>query len=236
MFAHPETRRSPILALILSLGLAVFPGISKRSLAADWKKTATSDAPSAFDIPSQPLSSALDAFSAGTGIEILVDARNVQERQSVRVKGVMPARRALGIILAGTHLVAEEFTPGTITLMIAPVEGNAAATLDPPYFAAIQHAVLNAFCRHEATAPGSYRLALRLEIRADGWVSRSKLLSSTGRLDRDQALKLALTDLNIGAPPPRDLPQPVAIVVQPRTSESPGACPLLDPGVGQAHR
>ncbi len=218
---------SPGLILALCFGLFVGPGQTAR--AAEWKASGKPDLQLTFDIPAQSLPKALDAFSAATGIEVLVDARNAEGRLSKGVGGVMSAREALRILLTGIPLVAEEFTPETVTLMRATrgqniQTGLATASYGPPYFAVVQRAVLHQLCRIQDTVPGRYRLALRLQIGSDGSVLRWKLLDSTGDTGRDRAVATALSGLNIGEPPPADLPQPLAIVVRPRASHVPVDC------------
>jgi hypothetical protein len=194
--------------------------------------------PVAFAIPAEGLPQALDAFSAATGIEVLVDARNAEGRQSPGVRGVMTPRAALSILLSGAPLVAQEFSPGTVTLMTAgegpraQPEAGAAPASDPAYFALIQRAVFRALCGDAATAPGSYRLALKLRIDPSGIVSRGTLLGTTGDVDRDWALGTILPGLDIGAPPPADLAQPVAVLVLPRTPDM--DCPAAAPAVRRA--
>jgi hypothetical protein len=216
------------LVLLLCLGLLV--GESNAARAADMRAAGRPDTAAVFDIPPQSLPKALDAFSAITGIEVLVDARNAEGRQSPRVRGVMTAQQALKILLAESQLFADEFTPGTVTLMRIPERRDAQATLiasaHQAYFAAIQRAIQRALCQAPETAPGNYRLALRLRIGADGLVSQWKLLDTTGNASRDRAFEAVLTALDIGDAPPIDLPQPVAVVILPHMSQDLTNCPI----------
>jgi hypothetical protein len=201
--------------------------------AADSRFEVASIAPMAFEIPPQPLSRALGVFSAATGIEVLVDARKAEGLQSAGVSGVMTPYQAMHSLLAGTALVAQEFAPGTITLVKAPERSEVDAgfgttgVADLPYFAVIQRAVLRALCRSDATLPGGYRLAFRLEFDPRGAVTRAKRLDTTGDANRDRIIDAMLPGLALGEPPPPELPQPVAVIVTPHASKDPVNCLAL---------
>jgi hypothetical protein len=87
----PSTRLSggPAAAwgLALACCLGLLCGAAGASRAAGQGSAADPAAPLAFDILPQPLPKALAAFSAATGIEVLVDARNAEGRQSPGVQG-----------------------------------------------------------------------------------------------------------------------------------------------------
>jgi hypothetical protein len=219
-----------------SLLCCCFLGASAdRLIAAERASFTGSNAPIVFDIGPQPLPQALDHFSAVTGIEVLLDARNAEGVNSIGVKGVMAPSQALAILLRGSVLVAEEFMPGTIALMkpVPPSRdetptGAGMKSADPPYFALIQRAVLRALCRDDLTAPGGYRLALKLQVDPSGAVVRARRLDSTGDAERDRIVDATLSSLVIGEPPPPQLPQPVAVVVQPQIARDPVNCPATD--------
>lgn len=217
-----------ICCCVLALGV---DGLS----AAEPAAPTSSIQPIAFEIKPQPLSKALDDFSAVTGIEVLVDARNAEGLSSDGVRGVMTPSQALAILLHGSSLVVEEFMPGTVTLMkqAGPSRGGTptervASLADQPYFALIQRAVLLALCRDDSTIPGGYRLALSIELDPSGAAVHAKRLDTTGDADRDRILDAILSGLVIGEPPPPRLPQPVAVVVHPQISRDPVNCPAVD--------
>jgi hypothetical protein len=188
----------------------------------------------AFEIKPQPLAKALSDFSAVTGIEVLVDARNAEGLESDGATGVMTPRRALTMLLRGSALIVQEYTPGTVTLMKPAQSPNAEAgvtvvarPLDQSYFARIQRAVLRALCRDDLTSPGDYRLALRIQIDPTGAVTRAIRLDTTGDAQRDRLLDALMSGLAIGEPPPPELPQPVAIIVRPQVSQDSLNCPVM---------
>ncbi len=188
------------------------------------------DQPIGFDIAAQPLPKALYAFSAVTGIEVLVDAREAAGRVSAGVKGVLAPRDALEILLVGSSLVAQEFGPDTVTVRagaprpLAPALAQSQGS-QSPYFADIQRAVQLALCSDVRTAPGSYRAALRLWVGRFGTILQSKRLDTTGDDAVDAAIDTALRGVSIGRPPPGDLVQPIALVISPRHAGDPAACP-----------
>ncbi|GGF06543.1 hypothetical protein GCM10011611_10060 [Aliidongia dinghuensis] len=79
-------------------------------------------------------------------------------------------------------------------------------------------------CRELGTRPGSYRAAMRLWLDPSGTVSRADLLSSTGDPVRDRRLHETLVGSGVGTPPPVALPQPVIVVILPRSPQVSGDC------------
>lgn len=176
-----------------------------------------------FDIPSQPLAKALHAFSATTGVEVMVDARQAAGRHAPEVRGSMPPHEALAMLLAGSTLVAHAFGPSTVTL--ATISPAAAPTIDDQrYFADVQHAIEQALCADIRTSPGHYRLALKLWVGPSGHVTRAKRLDSTGDRSRDDVLDDMLPRISVGKPPPPHFVQPIALVVSPRAAGSTPSC------------
>ena len=83
-----------------------------------------------FDIPVQPLASALNAFGTQAGIQVSVEASVVRGLQSQAVAGTMSIDAALRQLLGGTGIVAR-FTPnGGVMLSRAP-DASGALQLDP---------------------------------------------------------------------------------------------------------
>jgi len=97
--------------------------------------------------------------------------------------------------------------------------GNAAAkpSGDPGnyqyYFADIQSALRTALCARPETRPGDYSVGMELWVGPSGALKEFGLLTSTGDRNRDAALVEALGNMDIGQPPPADLPQPVTLAI-----------------------
>ena len=82
----------------------------------------------AFDIPAQPLSSALAQFGRQSGFQVSVDGALVRDLQAPAVAGEMRAEEALRRLLAGTGLVAGR--TDARTLLIRQAAGGDAIILD----------------------------------------------------------------------------------------------------------
>ncbi|MEV8519159.1 STN domain-containing protein [Dyella marensis] len=189
-----------------------------------------------FDIGPQPLSSAVRAFSDVTGQALLVDERLLVGRMSPGARGEFTPEDALRRLLAGTGLRERYTSDKAFTLMpsvdanrdvtgaapMPPVEERA-DTLVASYGAALQAAVEAALCRTPLTRPGEYRLALQVWVDGSGEVHRLRLLGSTGRAERDQAVESVLGGLRVDPPPP-GLAQPLTLLLLPADASRPARC------------
>ncbi len=213
--------RSFISSILKSaFAVAVFCVLLEPALA-----QATPDGPAIhFDIPSQPLTSALDAYSALTGQEVFYDGALVLGRHSDGVMGTFSPEAALRILLSGTNLVPRATGPQRFSITQAPeTAGNAHGLLAVSarngayerYFAEIQANLRQAFCRNPQTQPGGYQLVVKFWMGPSGVVQRSELIGSTGDQSRDSAFEAALETIKIGRPPPAGMPQPVTMAVLP---------------------
>jgi TonB family protein len=188
-----------------------------------------------LDIPTQSLASALYAYSAATAVEVIADGALVSGRQSAALKGTFTPEEALRELLAGTGLTVRR--TGEDAFVLVPLQTTMAAVWspDPPpapdyvsYSARIQAAMKHALCRLGAIQPGGYRVAVQLWISPSGTVTDTSLLGSTGNNDRDAVLSAAMRDLVIGASPPAGLPQPITLVILPRSPAATGDCRQAD--------
>ncbi len=209
---------TPIAAGFTCIVLAIFLALG--SAAAQPAVDANKD----FRIAIQPLSKALHAFSALTGIEILVDARHVAGRMSAAISGQMTPREALDALLAGSDLVPYQFSAETITLRMATHQPARIVPGNLPYFGDIQRAVQRALCDDTRTMPGKYRLALKLWISNTGTIQRFKRLDTTGSDKLDAAVDAVMTNVSIGRAPPAELPQPVALLIAPQQAAASTLC------------
>jgi hypothetical protein len=189
----------------------------------------------ALDIPTQPLASALYAYSAATAVEVVADGALVSGRQSAALKGMFTPEEALRDLLAGTGLTVQHAGAGAFVLVPLPTTMAAVRSPAPPpapdyvdYSALLQVAMKHALCRLGTIAPGDYRLAVQLWLSPSGTVTQTRLLGSTGNNDRDAVLLAAMRDLVIGASPPAGLPQPVTLVILPRSPTATGDCRQAD--------
>lgn len=84
-------------------------------------------APVSFDLPAQPLSSALTQLSATSGMRVSFDEQSVAGKQAPAVRGNLEPEQALSQILAGSGLTAS--VSGNLAQISAPSTGSGTLTL-----------------------------------------------------------------------------------------------------------
>jgi len=84
-----------------------------------------------FDIPGQPLSSALLQFGDQSGLQLAVDTGTVAGIRTGGVRGTYSPEEALQVLLSGTGLLYRFAGPNAVTLRSAPTNGDDALVLDP---------------------------------------------------------------------------------------------------------
>ncbi len=98
-----------VRGLLLTLAASVL--LSTRSFAAEDLSSVVK-----FDIPAQPVQSALFKFSELTNIQVVVSAQILEGKQSQAVSGTLPVRKALDLLLGGTELNFAEINPRTVAI------------------------------------------------------------------------------------------------------------------------
>jgi hypothetical protein len=192
--------------------------------------------PFRFDIPAEPLDIALDAYTAVTRKQVLVDGGLLGEQQSTALIGVFSAGDALRTLLTGTGLGIRYEDAGSFAL--APVaasgtRGNAGTSdplegedsADQSYIAALQTALEASLCARPETRPGSYDIGLQLWIGPSGALTKFGLLGSTGNRNRDKAIAGMLRDFTAGGPLPTGISQPLTLMIVAQPSHMPASCP-----------
>ncbi|MBO4224087.1 TonB family protein [Bradyrhizobium neotropicale] len=173
-----------------------------------------------FDVPAQPLISALETYGAISGWQVVYDADLARGRQSMEVKGAFTPDVALQRLLAGTGLSPRYMAADGFVLVQDPVAKSAGVNTASPdavmrYYGRIQAGLRRTFCADRRARAGGYRVAVGLWIGSSGVVSRSALLDSTGDSDLDATLDRAVRSVNIGEPPPAGFAQPIVMVITP---------------------
>lgn len=176
-----------------------------------------------FDIPAQPLVSALEAYSNVTGIETLYDSMVARDRRSAAVKGTFTVSHALGILLSGSTLSARAIAPDAVTIEVPQTDAQIAGpTVEKSthrrYFGLVQAGLEQAFCNDPQLRPGDYRAVLRFMVAANGHIREPRVIGTTGSNFRDREIARTLESVVVGSPPPADLPQPIMMVILPQTS------------------
>lgn len=194
----------------------------------------------AFNISAQPLSAALEDFSAASGKQVLYVSEIAAGKHAQPVSGIYGPEEALERLVAGTGLdvrrtAAEDFVliePGREVTGFSKAQGDARLAepvLSLPelqvrregvapsalrlYGGIVQIDVRKALERHDKTKSGNYRVGARLWIAPSGAVGRAEIFEDTGNTERDAAIEEVLARLTISQPPPDGLPQPVSIKV-----------------------
>ncbi len=204
-----------------------------------------SSQPMVFDIPAQPLPSALHAYGRRVGVQVLYDSRSAADRQSVAVQGRLTPDEALKRLLGNTDLEIRHATADAVTL-VAPTPPEQDAP--PPnvlsdadlslgelrvraptrsndldrfvdYSETVRNEIQRALLKNPHSATGNYRAVLDLWIDPTRTIRKAALLQPTGDDARDGAITATLQGLTISQPTPADAPQPIRAVVAVSTSK-----------------
>jgi TonB family protein len=179
-----------------------------------------------LNLPAQDLEHALQAYSRATGMAVLVDRELTRGRRSIGVRGRFTAQEALAMLLTGSGLMARYARSDAFTLQTPqvsqppPTKGAAArsaARINNSYATALQQAIETSLCRSPLTRPGSFRALVQVWVNPDGVIEHSRLVSSTGDEQRDEALVRSLSAARVQRPAPSSLRQPVTLLLMPDT-------------------
>lgn len=225
--------RPKAFAAMLAAGIA---GLVYTALAQE--DSARPAPPQVFDIPPQPLPSALQAYGQATGVQVLYESSSATGRRSAPVQGSFTPDAALGLLLTGTDLKVRYIRPNAITLTPPSADGDlppahplatADLSLDPlrvqasaddgeqvrlrDYSEIVQSDIEGALRKNAKTRSGSYRFGIKLWVDQSRTVQRTQLFESTGDHDRDAAVSATLQGLVIRRQAPTNAPSPVHVVV-----------------------
>jgi TonB family protein len=192
----------------------------------------------AFDVAPQSLEAALDVFSSTSNVQVLYETSLTSGRRSAKVHGVFTPEGALSAMLAGTGLTAWHTTEDSFSLVPqqdATSLGDRDPGRAPPeitryghFLGVVQASLLDTLCRSAATRPGQYKIAVKFTVGSSGGVLQTSLLSSTGDRERDAQIVAAVERVAIGEAPPPQLPQPITMVIAPRSPDETGDCARSD--------
>ncbi|WDU65503.1 TonB-dependent outer membrane receptor [Pseudomonas poae] len=180
-----------------------------------------------LNLPAQDLEHALQAYSRATGMAVLVDRELTRGRRSIGVRGRFTAQEALAMLLTGSGLMARYARSDAFTLQMPevsqpPVTRGAAtrhaARINNSYATALQQAIEVSLCRSPLTRPGSFRALVQVWVNPEGLIEHSRLVSSTGDEQRDEALVRGLGTTRVERPAPSSLRQPVTLLLMPDTT------------------
>ncbi|UGV28507.1 hypothetical protein E0H22_24315 [Rhodopseudomonas boonkerdii] len=178
--------------------------------------------PPDFEIQAQPLANALTRYGDLTGREVFYQARLVEGRISNPVAGRMAPLDALVRLLEGTGLRARFLDDGSFILSLPSQDvpsanspsGHAVAQR---YYAQIQVALRESFCRQGVLEPGTFRAVALIWIGPRGNVEHVQRLSSAGTPAIDRNIDAALLGVRLEQRPPAAFTQPALIMMVPQT-------------------
>ena len=180
-----------------------------------------------LDLPAQDLEHALQAYSRASGMAVLVDRDLTRGRRAISVRGRFTAQEALAMLLTGSGLMARYVRNDAFTLQLPEVSqprasrgtsARNAARINTSYATALQQAIETGLCRSPLTRPGSFRALVQVWVNPDGMIEHSRLVSSTGDEQRDEALVRSLGAARVERPAPSSLRQPVTLLLMPDTT------------------
>ncbi|SMF71538.1 Type II secretory pathway, component PulD [Pseudomonas sp. LAMO17WK12:I1] len=180
-----------------------------------------------LNLPAQDLEHALQAYSRATGMAVLVDRELMRGRRSISVRGRFTAQEALAMLLTGSGLMARYARDDAFTLQLPAVSqppatrgaaARNAARINNSYATALQQAIETSLCRSPLTRPGSFRALVQVWVNPQGLIEHSRLVSSTGDEQRDEALVRNLGTTRVERPAPSSLRQPVTLLLMPDTT------------------
>ncbi len=224
-----------VAALIVVLSACIASAmVTVHAQEAPWDRSAVmplapSSGASDFDIPSLPLHDALRRYGELTGYSVLYETSVVEGKRSSIVHGRYTAEAALGQLLGDTALSARFVNRRSITLIARPAPASPLAKPPLPsveqrrYDGRLQRQITQALCANPAIEAGRYRIALRFSVSDDQRLHQIRVRVAE-RPDLELAVRAALADLPVGAPPP-DAAQPVVMIVSPEAARRYGACP-----------
>ena len=185
-----------------------------------------------FDIPAQPMEAALEAYGEASGISVLYNSRLTDGRMSQPVRGRYSVEVALAMLVAGSGLNVRRTAPGAFTLAPDPAaaiaDGGKVDGVQGPYqryYGLVQDQVRETFCHNRFLSQGRYRMVLRFWFASTGTIERARLVDSTGDAAVDAEVVASLEGASLGEVPPADMPQPLTMLVLPRSSGLPWGCP-----------
>ncbi|WP_241074043.1 secretin and TonB N-terminal domain-containing protein, partial [Achromobacter insuavis] len=188
-----------------------------------------------FDLPAQPLQSALEQYSNVTGSSVVYRAALAVGRRSAAVKGIYTPEAALRMLIEGSGLEVEYTAANAVILRPAPRREAGASSgrraganrgaFYRSYYGVVQAGVRDALCRNPATRAGGYRAAVSFEVSPMGRVEHARVLDSTGDTDKDGEIVLALDQTVLDKAPPADLEQPFVMLIVPESAQHDQGCP-----------
>ncbi len=194
-----------------------------------------------FQIPEQPLVTALQVYSEESGVHVLYESGVEVGQLSVAVDGEFTRENALKTLLGNSNLIIryaradsvvlvnpasarsdeppDEVVPGsaeialeTLHVTSPQVVGSDRAALND-YIGVIQQDVQQALRKGGKKSSGSYRVGLDLWVDPSRTIRKTEVFRSTGDRERDVAISEVLQGLVIRQDAPARTMQPVRVMI-----------------------
>ncbi|MEI9899796.1 MAG: STN domain-containing protein [Hyphomicrobium sp.] len=128
--------------------------------------------PTQFDIPAQPLETALGAFGAASRLQVLYETSMTEGRRSTEVRSLPSHETALRRLLADTGLDFTYTEERAFTLIYARQFLTRPISDFYPYLGDVQSRIVALLCRYDETRPGAFRIAMQFRIKPR-WTHRN---------------------------------------------------------------
>lgn len=194
---------------------------------------ASADRKTAFDIPSQPLDSALTRYFEVTGVQLLYDSLLTQGRRSSAVRGRYAPREALRLLLSNTGLVVRysRANAAIITTPDATTESGqlvplgrvvvrervASAALSPvermAYYEQLETELQSRLRDDRRTARLSFDIVVAFRVDNDGRLEDIRVSRTSGDRKTDSIISETLSGVSV-SPPPDLLTQPLRVALK----------------------
>lgn len=191
-----------------------------------------------FNIPAQPLQTALIAYAGVVGRQIIYDARLARDLRSQAVTGLFTVDTALRLLIAGTDFTVIETGQDIALVPLAEIRaghfpgdraGETTLVLDTLYVAVppgarqrpdftdygqlLRARVRQALTENPESARRVYNARFDIWIDPHGAVVRGHVVRSSGNAKLDELLERVIAEVRVDRPPPHGMPQPIHITV-----------------------
>lgn len=192
-----------------------------------------------FNIPAQPLQSALIIYAGVVGRQLMYDSKRAKSQQSRAVVGLFTADTALRMLIAGTDLTIVPTGTDVALVPWATIRANAAQgvggdgeamlVLDtlyvsvPPgaeqhpdfsaYGQLVRNQILKTLSSDPRTAKRVFNVQVDLWVAPTGAISETRLTRSSGISAFDATLRQAIESIVVSRGPPVGMRQPIHVTV-----------------------
>lgn len=174
-----------------------------------------------FDIPAQPLETALQEYTEVTGLNVLLDRSLIADQHSPGAQGSFTAQQALQQLIVHSGLDAQYASSRTFTLRPRTQQQPKPAQPVPPValhvsqrVTAFQRTLERAICHSDVLPEGNYRMLIQAWLSPQGSVDALRLVKQTDDSQRDKQVLDALRSLTF-PPSSGSMPQPITLLLLP---------------------